>query len=137
MALNEDIAIGLQATVNASREEVVNACLNAASVLGSHAQATAASAKVTVKIFPGLVQKLSKVSPLVGVTLKPSTNDTIEVIVRIEKYVSLQSKFFLIPMGPKRLMGKATYMNFLSALEQELRAINNGGGRIQRIGESR
>jgi len=137
MALTDDLSIGLRATLNAPRDQVVEACLNAANVLGTHAQASAASAKVTVKIYPGMVQKLSKVSPLVGIALKPGANETVEVIVKIEKYVSLQSRFFLIPVGPKRLMGKSTYLNFLSSLEQELHAINKGGGSIQRIGGSR
>jgi len=134
LSIKDDITLGLSATIISTRDEVVKACERAAAVLGTHAQTSVASAKVSVKILPGLVQKLSKVSPLVAINLQPGENNSISLSAKIERYVGLQSRFFLIPISPKRLLGKAHYLNFLTSLEQELRAIDKGGGQFRRVG---
>jgi len=134
MSVKEDATLGLQATVNSTRDEVVQACERAAGLLGTHAQTSVANTKVTVKILPGLVQKLSKTSPLVAINLQPGENSSIVLVAKIERYLTLQSRVYLIPVGPKRLLGKSQYLNLLTALEQELRAIDKGGGQFRRIG---
>lgn len=135
MAADRDAQIGLHASVHSSRDEVIAACTRAASLLGKHASVSVASAKVTVKIFPGLVQAMSSVSPLVGITLKPGdADDAIVVDAKIERYRTLQSQFLFIPIGPKQLSGKSSYLNLLKALEQELVAIDKGGGSVRRTG---
>jgi hypothetical protein len=134
MSVKVDVTVGLQATINATRDEVVAACERAASLLGTHAQTSVASAKVSVKILPGLIQKMSKVSPLVAINLQPVENNSILLSAKIERYLTLQSRVYLIPVGPKRLLGKSQYLNLLTALERELRAIDKGGGQFRRVG---
>jgi hypothetical protein len=134
MSVKEDATLGLQATINSTRDEVVKACERAAGLLGTHAQTSVASTKVTVKILPGMVQKLSKVSPLVAINLQPSENNSIVLVAKIERYLSMQSRVYMIPFGPKRLLGKSQYLNLLTSLEQELRAIDKGGGQFRRVG---
>ncbi len=134
MSVKDDVTIGLQATVNATRDEVVQACELAAAMLGTHAQVSVASTKVTVKVLPGMIQKMSKTSPLVAINLQPGEDNSVVLAAKIERYLTLQSRFFLIPVGPKRLLGKSLYLNLLTALEQELRAIDKGGGQIRRVG---
>jgi hypothetical protein len=48
----------------------------------------------------------------------------------------VRAKFFFIPLGPKRLRGESFYEKFLTSLEDELRAIDNGAGEIKRVGGS-
>ena len=134
MSAKDDVTLGLHATINSTREEVVNACERAAGMLGTHAQTSVANTKVTVKILPGMVAKLSKVSPLVGINLQPGENNSIVLDVKIERYLMMQSRAYMIPIGPKRLLGKSNYLNLLTALEQELRAIDKGGGQFRRVG---
>ena len=139
MAAKTDSQIGVQATVFASREAVVEACTRAAGVLGSHASASTSGAKVTVKILPGMIKSMSKVSPLVGINLKPgSAEGSIDVNAQIESYRTSQSALLgFIPLGPKLLVGKSTYMNFLTSLERELAAIDAGNGTIRRTSPTR
>lgn len=134
MSVKEDVTLGLHATINSTRDEVVHACERAAGLLGTHAQTSVANTKVSVKILAGMVAKLSKVSPLVAINLQPGENNSIVLAAKIERYLSLQSRLYLIPIGPKRLMGKSQYLNLLTALEQELRAIDKGGGQFRRVG---
>jgi hypothetical protein len=136
MSAKQDKERGLQATVYATREQVVEACTRAVDFLGKHASVTASSAKLTVKIYPGPVQKLSSISPTVNVSLRPGDDGAILVNARIEHYRTVQSRFLLIPMGPKRLVGKGSYVNFLKSLSQELSAIDAGRGRVQLTGVS-
>jgi hypothetical protein len=134
MSVQRDAQVGLRASLHASRDEIVAACLRAAEVLGGHASASASPAKVIVQIFPGFVKSLSKVSPLVGITLQPGTDDVVLLAAKIEQYKTLQSRAFFIPIGPQQLVGKGTYLNFLKALEAELRAIDAGNGTVERTG---
>jgi len=46
----------------------------------------------------------------------------------IEKYRTAQSTFMMIPVGPKTLVGKGTYVSLLKSLEQELRAVDRDWG---------
>lgn len=134
MTVEEDVTLGLHATLNSTREEVVVACVRAASALGMHGQSIVASDRVMVKIFPGLVPVLTKVSPLVEINIELGTNNLIVLDAKIQRYKTLQSRFFFIPIGPKRLRGKASYNKFLTSLEQELEAIDKGGGQFRRVG---
>ena len=134
MAAKTDSQIGLHAIIYASREHIIEACVRAAGVLGKHAQASASSARVTVNILPGLVTKLSATSPVVGINLKPGTEGNIVVDARVERYRTVQTRYMMIPVSPKRLVGKSTYLNFLTSLEQELKAIDAGQGSRQRTG---
>ena len=132
VAVKDDIQVGIQGSILAPREEVLAACMRAVEVLGRHASASASSTKVSVKIFPGLVQK--NVSPLVGITLAPGDNGRVNFSVRIEKYQTSQASLVFVGVGPKSLVGKSSYKNLLTALEQELAAIPNGNTSIKRIG---
>jgi hypothetical protein len=139
MAARTDSQIGVQATVFASRDAVVEACTRAANVLGNHASASSSAAKVTVKILPGMIKSMSKVSPTVGIDLSPgSAEGSIDVNAHIESYRTSQSALLgFIPIGPKLLVGKSTYLNFLTSLEQELAAIDTGKGTIRRTSPTR
>lgn len=134
MSAQDDVKVGLQATVHATRDDVIAACTRAAASLGNHASATASSAKVTVKILPGLVKSMSKASPTVGVDLKPGNDGQVVLRAKVEQYLIFQSRLFFIPFGPKQLVGKSYYQKFLTALERELQALDSGKGSIQRIG---
>jgi hypothetical protein len=129
MSAKTDVKLGLYAEIRASRQEVVDACLRAVAVMGKRAEATAANAKVTVKIFPGVIRAISEVSPLVGINLKPGADGRVVVEVRIERYRTTSAI-----IGPKVLDGKSAYKNLLTSLEQELEAIGDGSGVIRRTG---
>jgi hypothetical protein len=136
MATHKDASIGLDATIYATREDVLSACERAVAVLGGHASCVTGAAKVTVKIFPGLTQKISITSPLVGVSLNPGDGGSIDVAARIEQYRTRQSRVMFIPVGPKKMSGKSTYLNFLTSLAQELKAIDSGQGSVRRTGNA-
>ena len=131
MSATNDKSLGLTAVLFAPRDQVIDAVLKSVTTLGSHASAARASSKVTVKIYPGLVQKLSSVSPTVGVTLRPGPGEAVSLSARIEQYRTVQSRMFLIPVGPKRLVGKSTYKNFLDSLAQELRPLTGAEGSVK------
>ena len=92
MSAKTDVKLGLYAEIRASRQEVVDACLRAVAVMGKRAEATAANAKVTVKIFPGVIRAISEVSPLVGINLKPGADGRVVVEVRIERCLLYTSR---------------------------------------------
>lgn len=137
MSALRDAQIGLRASLHAGRDEVVAACLRAADVLGGHASASASSAKVVVWIFPGFLKSAAHVSPLVGVTLTPGNDGTVLLVAKVERYRTVRPAFLMIGVGPKALVGKSTYLNFLKALEAELGALDGGRGTIQRTKASR
>jgi len=132
MAAKTDVQVGLHAEVYATHEQVTEACQKAAEVLGKRATAVVTPAKVTVSILPGLVTSLSPVSPLVGISLAPGGDGKVVIDARIEKYRTAQSTFMMIPVGPKTLVGKGTYLSLLKSLEQELRAVDRGQGSVRR-----
>lgn len=132
MAAQADVQVGLHAEVYATHEQVIEACQKAAEVLGKRATAEVTPAKVTVNILPGLVPSLSPVSPLVGIRLAPGGDGRVVVDARIEKYRTVQSTFMMIPIGPKTLVGRGTYLSLLKSLEQELRSIDGGQGSVRR-----
>jgi hypothetical protein len=127
MAAKQDSQIGLRATVHAEQSAVINACARSAEILGTHAEATTAGNKVTVRIKPGMVKAMSSVSPVVGMIVSsPANEGAVTVTVRIESFRTVQTKYmFFIPIGPKRLVGKSSYLNLLRSVEQELRAIDS------------
>lgn len=135
MAAKTDAQVGLNAKLHTTRADVLNACTRAAAPLGERATISASGARVTVQIRPGLVAKMSAVSPVVAISLRPESDDTIQVRVRIEKYRTLQSRVMLIPIGPKRLVGNTQYKKFLASLEQELGQLVNGRGSVERTGQ--
>lgn len=137
MSAQRDAQIGLRASLHAGRDEVVAACLRAAEVLGRHASVSASPAKVVVQIFPGLRKSAAHVSPLVGIALAPGDDGTVLLAAGIERYRTVRPAFLMIGVGPKALVGKSTYLNFLKALEAELGAIDGGKGTIQRTKASR
>ncbi|MCU1600520.1 MAG: hypothetical protein JWO22_1229 [Frankiales bacterium] len=134
VAAKKDIERGLRATVYASREQVVEACLRAASTLGTKCEAVPSSAKVVVKIRPGLSRKRSVVSPTIGVNLSPGPDGAINVTATVEKYITTQSRVMFLPVGPKTLVGKGQLVSFLKGLGQELVAIDAGGGSLEYSG---
>jgi hypothetical protein len=137
MAAKIDSQIGLHAVIYASQEQVIGACVRAADVLGKHARASTSPAKVTVSILPGLVTKLSQTSPVVRISVKPGPDGSTAVDAAIERFRTVQTRYLMIPISPKRLVGKSTYLNFLASLEQELKAIDAGRGSMQRTGAVR
>jgi hypothetical protein len=137
MSVEQDLTLELHATVNATRDEVAFACVRAASVLGFHGTPIVDSNEVKVKIYPGVVPDLNKVSPLVSVKFDAYNDHSFAVVARISRYKTLRAKLFFIPLGPKRLRGKPLYEKFLTALESELRAIEKGSGDIRRVGGSK
>jgi hypothetical protein len=127
MGLKNDLQVGLRATVHAPKDAVVAACSHAAAFLGEHATVSTAAARVTIKIRPGLSAKRSKVSPTVAIDLRPASEGVIDLNAHIEQYLTLQSRMMMvIPIGPKRLVGKSQYRNLLQSLENELRAVDRG-----------
>jgi hypothetical protein len=132
VSAKHDVQIGVHAIVYAPLEDVRDACARAAAFLGNRARTSSSSAKITVQILPGLVTKISHVSPTVGITLRPGKDGAIVVDTRVEQHRTLQQRIMLIPVGPKRLVGKASYMNLLTSLEQELKAVNRGKGVVER-----
>jgi hypothetical protein len=137
MAAKTDVQIGLHAVIYASPEQVMEACQRAAEVLGKRANSVATPAKVTVKILPGIIAKLSTVSPVVGISLTAGPDGRVVIEARIEAFRTAQSTFLMIPVGPKTLVGKSTYLNLLKSLEQELKAIDRGQGSVERTGAVR
>jgi hypothetical protein len=127
VTVEEDVKVEFHATVHATRDEVAFACVRAASSLGWHAKSEVEPEKVTVKIFLGVVPVMTKVSPLVGITLHAGIYGDVSLVARIERYKTLQSRFYFIRLGPKRLRGKAQYTKLLRTLEQELRALDQNG----------
>jgi hypothetical protein len=136
VSVKEDVALELHATVNATRDEVAFACVRAASAIGFHSNSTVDSNEVTVKIFYGVVPDTRKVSPLVSVKFDAHNDHSFALLARIVRYKTVRPKFFFIPLGPKRLRGMSLYEKFLTTLESELRAIDNGTGDITRVGGS-
>jgi hypothetical protein len=134
MSVQEDVKVEFHATVHATRDDVAFACVRAASALGWHGQSIVEPMKVTVKVLPGLMPLLKNVSPLVGITLDAGRANEISLVARIERYKTLQSRFYFIRLGPKRLRGKNQYRKLLTTLEHELRAIDQGGGQYQWVG---
>ncbi len=134
MAAKTDVQIGLDAVIYAPPERVIEACQRAAEVLGKRANAVATSAKVTVEILPGMITMLSSVSPSVGISLSPGTDGSVVVKARIEAFRTAQSTFLMIPVGPKTLVGRSSYLTLLKSLEQELKAIDQGRGSVARTG---
>jgi len=134
MAAKTDVQIGLDAVIYAPPERVIGACQRAAEVLGKRANAVTTSAKVTVEILPGMITMLSSVSPSVGINLSPGNDGSVVVKARIETFRTVQSTFLMIPVGPKTLVGKSSYLTLLKSLEQELKAIDQGRGSVARTG---
>ena len=136
VSVKEDVTLELHATVNATRDEVAFACVRAASAIAFHSNATVDSNEVTVKIYYGVFPDTRRVSPLVSVKFDSGNYSAITLVARIVRYKTVRAKFFFIPLGPKRLRGKSFYEKFLTSLEDELRAIDNGAGEIKRVGGS-
>lgn len=134
MSIKVDAAMGLQGTVHADREDVIKAAKKAVDALGSHAEASAGAAKLTVGFYPGLVRAFSSRSPVVGVDLAPGEGGCIIVRANIESYRSVRQRVYWIPVTPKRMIGKRTAKSFLRALKQELEAIDNGKGSVELVG---
>jgi hypothetical protein len=134
MAAAKDSQIGISAVITASEQDIVAACTRAVSVLGKRASLSTGPMAMTVHIYPGLVQKLSSVSPTVGIALKRKDENTISVTVRIERYRTSQQRLMLIPVAPKMLVGKGSYMSLVRSLEQELSAIGSGNTEVRRTG---
>jgi len=131
MAAKHDIQRGINAEVGAGREAVVEACARAVATLGKHGRSEATSQVVTVQILPGMSQKLSSISPIVEISLKPAAQGRISVSTKVTRYRTSQSKLFaFIPMGPKTLVGKSYFVKFLNALETELRALDPAGSQV-------
>lgn len=134
MGYQEDVQVALKATVHAPRDDVMRACRRAADFLGAHAVVTSAGPKVKVVIKPGITPRLSYASPTVGITVSPQNGDVVQVEARIEQYKTLQHKMLvLIPYGPKRLVGKVPYLNLLTSLENELKAVDRNSA-VRRVG---
>jgi hypothetical protein len=136
MSITEDASMGLRATVYAAREDVIKAAQKAVEVLGTHAEATAGAAKVTVRIYPGLVRAFSAQSPVVGVELAPGDGDGIKVRAKIEHYRWTRQRVMWIPVSPKMMTGRRTCKTFLRSLKQELEAIDSGPGSVELVGVS-
>lgn len=133
MAAKHDIQHGISAEVRSERDEVVAACRRAADTLGKHARVDSNAAKVTVSILPGLSQKFSSVSPVVGIDLRPADGGRVHLDTRVERHRTIQSRVFgFIPAGPKRLVGRQYFFRFLNALETEIGALDPATGSIQR-----
>ncbi len=130
MSADDDIQVGIDMIVCATRDDVVAACRRSIEFLGKHADIASSGSRLVIKVKPGLSAKLSNVSPTVGVSLLPQASGDVRVIVRIEQYRTLQSRFMFIPIGPKRLVGKTEYLNLLTSLEQELGAVNKPKGHL-------
>jgi hypothetical protein len=134
MSAKYDSQLGLQATVSAALDQVLKACAHSAHVLGKGADVATSGNTVTITVLPGLVRVLSQASPVVNITATPTENGNVSVRAHIERYRTIQSRMFLIPIGPKRLVGNGSYLNLLTSLEQELRALDGGRGSVQRTG---
>ena len=130
MSAKNDIQAGFDLIVCATRDDVVAACRRSIEFLGKHADIASSSSKLVIKIKPGLSANLSTVSPTVGVSLLPQSTGDIRVIVKIDQYRTIQSRFMFIPVGPKRLSGKTEYLNLLTSLKQELGAVNRPKGHV-------
>lgn len=150
MSIKADSQLALTAVVHAPIDDITEAVIRAAHVLGSHLSATAANNKVVVEIYSGMLSPhtiqrfpwlpdrwakklLAPISPVVGVTLMPGANDLVTVSARIEKYVTVQvrNKATGIAVSPKRMVGKGSYKHFLQSLQQELRAVSDKPINIQ------
>lgn len=130
MAAKDEIQQGISAEVAADRDVVVDACRRAAQILGEHARLHADAAKVTVEILAGL----SRVSPVVGISLDLSDAGRVCVQARIERYrTSRPVAFGFIPTGVKHLVGRSYFRSFLNALEVELAALDPVTGRVSRL----
>lgn len=135
MGADQDVKRGLRATVHASQDDVMRACMKAVEVLGKYAVASAGTAKITVKIHARLVRQASKMSPTVGIGVTPGKAEGSTIVrVDIENYATRQEKFLFIPLGPKQLEGASVYKNLLKSLKQELEAIDEGRGRVELTG---
>jgi hypothetical protein len=136
MTVQEDARVELHAAVHASRDDVVGACVRAASALTYHGQSIVEPTRVVVKVLPGLMPLRRNVSPLVAITLESESDGVTTLVARMERYKTLQSRFFFIHLGPKRLCGMGQYRKLLRTLEVELRRVDSGGGEIQWVGLS-
>lgn len=136
MSAVNDAKLALHAEIHATRDAVTEACRQAATILGTHATTTASAAKVTVIIRAGMIPAMSSESPIVGIALRPGKEGTIIVDATIERYRTIQSTFFFVRVGPKRLVGMSSYKNLLRSLKNELQAIDTGQGSIAMTGAS-
>jgi hypothetical protein len=130
VSAKNDQHIGLTATVPATRDEVVAVIRHATGAL-SKVDVSESSAKITMLFYPGLIKAMSKRSPQGALSLSPEGDDKVVVRARLEKWLTSQQRFMLIPVGPKMLVGKGQWVTYLRALEQELRAL---GASIEHTG---
>ena len=133
MTAKSDSKRGLEAKLRTTVEETKQAVLRAVSILGNRADAVPAPGRVTVQIYPGMSRRASVTSPVVAVTIR-SSGEMVQVNAVVEQYRTRQQKlFFVIPLGPKMLVGKQPLITFLSALQQELQAIDDGQGSVRLV----
>jgi len=133
--VERDVNQGISAEIRADGKSVAAACRRAAETLGSHARVGVGAAGVRVEILPGMVQALSRVSPVVFISMQAVADGRLRVETRVEGWVTSQSTMFgIIPVGPKTLVGRGHYLRFLSALETELGALDPGAGAVRRRG---
>lgn len=124
MTAKNDIQRGLRARVYASQDDVQKAIVNASNLLGKRSKAILGNNKVRVQVQ----------SMTVGVT-HTVRDGVVNVQAAVEQYRTSQEKlFYLIPVGPRLLVGKQSLITFLKALHQELLAIDNGQGSVQLVG---
>jgi hypothetical protein len=131
VSAKNDQHIGLTATVPATRDEVVAVIRHATGALSNKVDVSESSAKITMLFYPGLIKVMSKRSPQGAISLSPEGDDKVVVRARLEKWLTSQQRFMLIPVGPKRLVGKGQWVTYLRALDQEFRAL---GASIEHTG---
>lgn len=133
MTARHDIRHGISAELTADRDDVIDACRRAAAVLGKRARVEANAAKVTVSILPGLAKEPALHFPVLGIDLQPSGGGRVHLETRVELHRTIRSRMLgFIPAGRKELVGRHHFFRLLSALENELGALDPVTGSVRR-----
>jgi hypothetical protein len=131
LAAKHDIQRGIIAEIAATRDDITEACRRATDSVGEYASVKPAADQVNITIL-GRKQFVSTKGDRkrfflmdLGVNMRPAQDGRIRIETQVGRYKTQQSTALgFIPAGPKRLVGRTTFLKILDSLENELRALD-------------
>ena len=125
MAISGSVKRRLEGEVFATKDDVVATCQSVAKAVNRSWKVSTNASKVTLDMGFHFVA---------GVTLAPGQEGSVKLQARAEHWRTRQSKlFFVIPIGPKTIIGARAYNNYLDALESQLKVLDGGRGRLTQV----
>jgi hypothetical protein len=131
LAAKHDIQRGITVEMTATRDDIAEACRRATEPVGEYARVEPTTDQVSITIL-GRKQFVSKQGERkrfflmdLGVNTSPAEDGRIRIETKVGRYKTQQSTALgFIPAGPKRLVGRTTFLKILDSLENELRALD-------------